>query len=112
MWRTVRPSEVYFQVLTSISRSRDRTSPPLTKRKFSLVARLDVQLKTPEPAGRLQPVVPARLVRKRKPPLARAANSLFAIALKVFALAVAEPSPQTKLPANPFVEANFPKANE
>jgi hypothetical protein len=91
---------------------RDKTSAPSTSRKFSFVVRLEVQLKTPEPAGRLQPVVPARFVRKRKPPLARAANSLFAIALKVCALAVAEPSPQTKLPLWPFVEANLPNANE
>src|SRR5215217_9212748 len=93
-------------------RKCDRTSLPLTSRKFSFVARLEVQLKTPEPAGRLQPVVPARLVRKRNPPLALAANSLFAADLKVFTLLVAAPSPQTKLPANPFVEANFPNANE
>ncbi len=48
--------------------------------------RLDVQLKTPEPAGRLQPVVPPRFVRKRKPPVARAANSLFAVLRNVSAL--------------------------
>src|SRR5215216_636799 len=93
-------------------RNRDKTSAPLTSVKFSLVARLEVQLKTPEPAGRLQPVVPARFVRKRKPPVARAANSLLATALNVFTLLVAEPSPHTNAPLNPFVEANLPRANE
>src|SRR5215216_1348700 len=93
-------------------RKRDRTSLPLTSRKFSFVARLEVQLKTPEPDGRLQPVVPARFVRKRNPPVARAANSLLAVDLKVLTLLVAEPSPQTNEPLKPFVEANFPKANE
>ncbi len=72
--------------------------------------RLEVQLKTPEPAGKLHPVVPARFVRKRKPPVARAANSLLAVFLKVSAEAVAEPSDQTKVPVNPLFEANLPKA--
>src|SRR5215217_7519389 len=93
-------------------RNFDSTSLPFTNKKFSLVVRLDVQLKTPEPAGKLQPVVPARFVRKRKPPLARAANSLFATALNVCAVVVADPSPQTNAPLNPLVEANLPSANE
>src|SRR5215212_5646056 len=89
---------------------RASTSSPLTLRKFSFVARLEVQLKTPEPAGRLQPVVPPRFVRKRKPPVARAANSLFAVLRKVSAEAVAEPSDQMNVPLKPLLEANLPMA--
>src|ERR1044072_5864849 len=96
----------------STPRNFDNTSLPFTSEKFSFVVRLEVQLKTPEPAGRLQPVVPARFVRKRKPPVARAANSLFAIALKVFRLLVADPSPHKNEPLKLLVEANFPSANE
>src|ERR671927_889248 len=91
-------------------RRRASTSLPETAEKFSFVVRLEVQLKTPEPAGRLQPVVPARFVRKRKPPVARAANSLFAVLRNVSALAVAEPSDQTNVPVNPLFEANLPIA--
>src|SRR5689334_23368005 len=84
------------------------TVSPSTGLNCSFWLRSDVQLNTPEPAGRLQPVVPARLVRKRKPPVARAANSLFAVALKVSAEAVAEASLQTKVPLKPLFEANLP----
>src|SRR5438309_8010765 len=94
----------------SSARSLASTAPPSMVRKFCLVVRLEVQLNTPEPAGRLQPVVPARLVRKRKPPVARNANSLFAVFRKVFADAVAEPSDQTNVPLKPLFEANFPIA--
>ena len=78
--------------------------------KFCFVVLLDVQLNTPEPAGKLQPVVPPRFVRKRKPPVARAANSLFAVLRNVSAEAVAEPSDHTKVPVNPLFEANLPNA--
>ena len=67
-------------------------------------------MKTPEPAGRLQPVVPPRFVRKRKPPVARAANSLFAVLRNVSAEACAAPSDQMKVPWKPLLEANFPSA--
>src|SRR5687767_971255 len=78
--------------------------------KFSFWLRSDVHEKTPEPAGKLHPVVPVRLVRKRKPPVARAANSLLAVFLKVSALAVAEPSLHTNVPLKPLFEANLPSA--
>src|SRR5918996_5325486 len=93
-----------------MARRRESTSRPLTFRKFSFVVRLDVQLKTPEPAGRLQPVVPPRLVRKRKPPVARAANSLFAVLRNVSAEACAAPSDQMNVPCQPLFEANLPIA--
>src|SRR3954471_18697758 len=91
-------------------RSLLSTSMPLNGWKFSFVVRLDVQLNTPEPAGKLQPVVPVKLVRKRKPPVARAANSLFAELRKVSADAGAEPSDQMKVPLQPLLEANLPIA--
>src|SRR4051812_1972000 len=91
-------------------RSCATTSLPLSALKFCLVVRLEVQLNTPEPAGRLQPVVPARLVRKRKPPVARSANSLFAVFRNVSADAVAEPSDQTNVPVKPLFDANLPIA--
>src|SRR4028119_2011073 len=94
------------------ARTLARTSVPLTVAKFILVARLDVQLNTPEPAGRLQPVVPPKLVRKRKPPVARAANSLLAVLRKVSADCWAEPSDQMKVPLKPLFEANLPIAVE
>src|SRR3954454_6064111 len=94
----------------SSRRSCASTSLPLSLWKFCLVVRLDVQLNTPEPAGKLQPVVPARLVRKRKAPGARAANSLFAALRNVSAEAVAEPSDQTNVPLKPLFEANLPIA--
>jgi len=76
--------------------------------KFSLVRRLDVQLKTPEPAAKLQPVVSDKFVRKRNPPVARAANSLFAAFLKVSADALAEPSLQTNVPVKPLSKQTCP----
>src|SRR6185436_15978006 len=91
-------------------RRRESTSLPFTREKFSFVYRLEVQLKTPEPAGRLQPVVPARFVRKRKPPVARNANSLFAVLRNVSAEACAEPSDHTNVPWKPLFEANLPIA--
>src|SRR4028119_1330373 len=92
------------------ARTLARTSVPLTAAKFIFVARLDVQLNTPEPAGRLQPVVPPKLVRKRKPPVARAANSLLAVLRKVSAAAVAEASDQMNVPDQPLFVANLPIA--
>ena len=93
-----------------IFRSRPRMLS--SEMKFSFVRRLEVQLKTPEPAGRLQPVVPVRFVRKRKPPVARAANSLLAVLRNVSADAVADPSLQTNVPEKPLFDANLPIAVE
>ena len=54
--------------------------------------------------------MPPRFVRKRKPPVARAANSLLAVLRNVSALACGAPSLQMNVPWKPLFEANLPRA--
>src|SRR4051794_41836354 len=83
-------------------------SSPSPQPKFSFSERLDAQLNPPEPAGRLHPVVSVALVRKRKPPAARTANSLLATA-SIESVVLA--SANTLAPVWPLGLAREPKAS-
>jgi hypothetical protein len=91
-----------FQLLTGMRRMRASTSSPSTSPKFSFSVLLLAQVIDAPPTAMLQPFVSVALLRKRNPPAARTANSLFAMASM---LSVVDASPKTFAPVWPLVLA-------